>query len=288
MALTAYIAVGLILVFVGPAADELRAERASLRNDQRPEWKIAAFSLALALGVLLLWPILLTSAAKQKRKRERRENIGELFRAIGAMSAAGPDADALPTGYGDFGLEPTNPIPCRTVLGSQNYLERLRTSEGGRVKFVRKASILTEISEKPIDAYDVSDLSGAHIATIYVSPYHRQNSSRAPRGFAINLGEDASVVHTRSGAETPGSPPQDNRVANAEVPSIPQTAAHLDSAVNAEPSITDPSNPNSGDRASDVEIFDELFARARAGEAEAQFRVGSLYEAGVNTNGLHF
>jgi hypothetical protein len=63
--LAGYLAVGLVLVFVGPAARLRRHERFKLgRQAQAQPWKLTAFSICLALGIIVLWPVLAASAAR--------------------------------------------------------------------------------------------------------------------------------------------------------------------------------------------------------------------------------
>ena len=63
-----YFAVGLVLIFVGPTARLLRREREKLEWQayDQPRWKLTAFSGVIALGIMLLWPILVVSAARKE------------------------------------------------------------------------------------------------------------------------------------------------------------------------------------------------------------------------------
>lgn len=64
--LALYGAIGLAFVFVGPSARLLRHERERLawQADDQPRWKHAAFAGVLALCILVLWPVLVVSAAR--------------------------------------------------------------------------------------------------------------------------------------------------------------------------------------------------------------------------------
>src|SRR5579884_1784304 len=66
VALAFYFAIGLALVFVGPTARMLRREREKLawQTYDQPRWKLVAFSGAIAVGIILLWPVLVVSAAR--------------------------------------------------------------------------------------------------------------------------------------------------------------------------------------------------------------------------------
>ena len=61
-----YFAVGLTFVFAGPAARLRRYELESLecQADDQPRWKLIAFSYAIALTIIVLWPALVVSAAR--------------------------------------------------------------------------------------------------------------------------------------------------------------------------------------------------------------------------------
>jgi hypothetical protein len=62
--LALYGAIGLAFVFVGLAARLLRRERGrpAWQADDRPRWKHAAFAGATLLGILVLWPVLVSAA----------------------------------------------------------------------------------------------------------------------------------------------------------------------------------------------------------------------------------
>jgi hypothetical protein len=96
----------------------------------------------------------------------------------------GTDLDTIPDGYGEFGLEVTNPIPVNTLLGNMAYLGSLRTLAGEKVQYERVGSTGTPNIEKPIDMYEIF-VNGNQITTLYISPYNKKNSERAPKGFKL-------------------------------------------------------------------------------------------------------
>lgn len=99
---------------------------------------------------------------------------------IGAVSS-----DQLPNGYGPFGLCVTNPIPVKSVLLVESYLVSLRTMDGKRVKATRIGSTdAKEVTSGMIDMYQLS-CDGRNLSVIYVCPYHKRNSRRAPEGFRL-------------------------------------------------------------------------------------------------------
>ena len=109
----------------------------------------------------------------------------ELFEAMSVMCQDGVDADELPNGYGEFGMSPSNPIPCKTVFGSTSYLAHLRASDGAKVVYNRIGSFESDVSPHPVDGYEVSHPDGRMLATVYISPYQQRISRRAPSGFRI-------------------------------------------------------------------------------------------------------
>jgi len=123
-----------------------------------------------------------------KRKKEEQE-AAELLNAIIQYQVEsrkdGVDTDEIPNGYGPFGLSKTNPIPTRGVPGSNEYLARLRTKEGRSVESSRLGSTSAkDVTSGMIDMYNVSS-GGVSLGTVYLCPYHKRNSEKAPEGFRL-------------------------------------------------------------------------------------------------------
>lgn len=121
----------------------------------------------------------------------------ELFEGMDAMCEAGVDADEMPNGIGEYGLAATNPIPCRRIFGSTAYLGRLRAADGTKVCYERIGSTQSEISPQPIDMYEISHQAGKKLATLYISPYQKRISGKAPRGFILAEDSFAQVSPER-------------------------------------------------------------------------------------------
>jgi hypothetical protein len=66
IALAGYFAAGLTFVFAGPAARLRRCELENLewQAHHQARWKLIAFSSGLALGIIIIWPVLVVSAAR--------------------------------------------------------------------------------------------------------------------------------------------------------------------------------------------------------------------------------
>jgi hypothetical protein len=121
----------------------------------------------------------------------------ELFDARDALCEAGVDADEMPNATGEYGFTATNPIPCRTILGSTAYLGRLRAADGTKVSYQRISSTQSDASPQPIDIYEVVHQSGENLAIIYITPYQKRISGKAPRGFILAENSFAPVSPDR-------------------------------------------------------------------------------------------
>ena len=119
------------------------------------------------------------------KKMTRYQQQKDLLDLMKTMCADGCETDEIPNGYGEFGHEPTNPIPTNTIFGSTSYLSCLRAPDGATVAYDRLGSLLSPVSFHMIDAYRILHPDGRHLAILYLSPYHKRNSEKAPRGFVL-------------------------------------------------------------------------------------------------------
>src|SRR6218665_1244562 len=118
------------------------------------------------------------------KKKKEDADAAELLKAIVQFQvearADGVDTEDIPKGYGPLGLCKTNPIPTRSVAGSNAYLERVRTKDGGRVTANRMGSTSAEdVTSGMIDIYQLW-ADGQAAATIYVCPHHKRNQTKEP------------------------------------------------------------------------------------------------------------
>lgn len=98
----------------------------------------------------------------------------------------GYDSDIIPSGKGDFGLDLSNPVPVRGIRGSNQYLASLRTIMGHRIRWNRIGSFQSSNIELQIDCYHVFDsVTNEKFGEIYISPYHKRDSQKPPRGFQL-------------------------------------------------------------------------------------------------------
>jgi len=97
----------------------------------------------------------------------------------------GYDLDEIPEGFGEFGLDVTNPIPVQGIISNEVYLEKLVTNDGSEIHWEREGSTKTDNIEKEIDIYKIFDAGGSFITRLFISPYHKRISNKIPKGFKL-------------------------------------------------------------------------------------------------------
>lgn len=106
--------------------------------------------------------------------------------------------DVILSGYGEFGLERTNPIPTFGIPSKEYYLQKLRTSDKRRLRYRRVGSINVENIYNPVDEYELFNLNGETIAFLYFSAYHLSTSTRAPFGFYFEGESNKNIADSNS------------------------------------------------------------------------------------------
>jgi len=101
------------------------------------------------------------------------------------MNKDGTTEDIIPNGQGRFGFDVTNPIHTNNIFGSNAYLGRLRDNNGNQINYNRLGSTSASNINNPIDIYELSDSNGNMLGTIYISPYQKNISKKAPEGFIL-------------------------------------------------------------------------------------------------------
>lgn len=112
------------------------------------------------------------------------KSLKGLYDVMHEMNQEGTDQDMIPSGYGEFGYDLTNPIPVNTIFGNTAYLGRLRTLDEVKVTYKRIGSFGSPISDNPIDGYEIF-ANGQKIAILYIDPYNKRNSQKAPKNFKL-------------------------------------------------------------------------------------------------------
>jgi len=117
-----------------------------------------------------------------KNQRAALSDAAKMFAQ--QFNPSGTDEDEMPEGYGEFGLEITNPIPAASIPESYFYLHNLRTASGSSVTFDRIGPMRAPNINSTIDGYNILS-NGSQIATIYICPYNKRTSKKAPKGFKL-------------------------------------------------------------------------------------------------------
>lgn len=97
----------------------------------------------------------------------------------------GCTSDVIPSGFGEYGLCKSNPVPVKGIPASEIYLKKLRLENGEEIQWHRIGSTGAENINGPIDMYSIKTLSGKDVCVIYISPYQSTISQKAPKGFLI-------------------------------------------------------------------------------------------------------
>lgn len=122
---------------------------------------------------------------KKKEDQEAAELLKALIQYQVESRKDGVDTDDIPKGYGPYGLCKTNPVPTRGIPGSNEYLSGLRTKDGRSIESSRIGSTSAEdVTSGAIDMYSITS-GGVSLGTVYLCPYHKRNSGKAPEGFRL-------------------------------------------------------------------------------------------------------
>lgn len=131
------------------------------------------------------WDYLISSERKKKEEQDAAELLKAIIQYQVESRKDGVDTDDIPKGYGPYGLCKTNPVPTRGIPGSNEYLSRLRTKDGRSIESARIGSTTAEdVTSGAIDMYSIS-CGGVSLGTVYLCPYHKRNSGKAPEGFRL-------------------------------------------------------------------------------------------------------
>ncbi len=109
----------------------------------------------------------------------------ETVKAMEANSCGQPNNE----GDNDFGLIPEKPIytlALMSVDGEKEYLSRLYTTNGEKIKWNRRGSVSVDGIHGMVDVYDTYLSSGQLYKTIYVNMYGAKKSTKAPMGFVLS------------------------------------------------------------------------------------------------------
>ena len=131
-----------------------------------------------------LYNYVVRKAFEKNMPKAPEEMFEPLYKSLGNYET-GATTDVIPEAYGEYGLCVTNPVPTRGVSTNEAYLKRLSLLSGEPFHWERIGSFGAPNIENPIDGYEIITDNGEHLCTIYISPYQRIISNKAPKGFYI-------------------------------------------------------------------------------------------------------
>jgi hypothetical protein len=153
---------------------------------------IATAFVTIIFLLIHIKSILYTVSEEKFFNRKTKEP--SLFESMSLLNEQATELDEIPQGYGRFGFDKTNPIPIKHIIDSEFYLGDLKTKEGEKTSFERIGSVKAPNIEMPIDAYKIYS-KDTMITTLFLSPYHKKTSTKAPENFIIR-GKEPVVFGT--------------------------------------------------------------------------------------------
>lgn len=115
----------------------------------------------------------------------------------------------------DFGLVAEKPIftyALKSVDGEENYLNKLLTTNGEKIKYHRHGSTTVPGIHGIIDIYDTFLPSGKFYKTLYINMYGAKDSHKAPAGFVFS--RQKAVFYNINSGKTPTSTPKNQAKLN--------------------------------------------------------------------------
>ena len=121
-------------------------------------------------------------------KKRMPKSVDSIFAMMNEMIGNredGATTDVIPGAYGEYGLCVTNPIPTRGIPANEVYLRKLALVSGKHFRWERIGSFGAPNIKMPIDGYAIITDDGKEVCTLYISPYQKVISNKAPKGFYI-------------------------------------------------------------------------------------------------------
>lgn len=124
-------------------------------------------------------------ALNSKEDLEALDVLNSLFASNENIAKGNSVAQTQNLDDAQYGLVPEKPVYAKSVAGSEQYLSKLRTEDGGRITWNRRGSTSVSGVSGMVDIYDCCDSAGKMCGTIYINMYGTQNSNVAPVGFIM-------------------------------------------------------------------------------------------------------
>ena len=114
----------------------------------------------------------------------QKMDIKKLNPLIANEILKGLSCDKLPNATGEFGSI-TNPIPVNGPLGEIKYLGKLRGKTGHAVFFHRISSTKSNVTNNPIDIFELVCQDGTQWNKLHFDVYHPRRSNLVPQGYTL-------------------------------------------------------------------------------------------------------
>jgi len=108
--------------------------------------------------------------------------------------------NSIPGSSGEFGLVESNPVPLKNVFVSYGWIPLLRYPFKSKSGFTIYLPVQSERSGSTgsifggsTDIWELFDINGAKLATIYLNGYQSYTSKKAPKGFFLLSEIDESL-----------------------------------------------------------------------------------------------
>ena len=118
-----------------------------------------------------------------------------LKKSLGKLSE-----NSIPGSSGEFGLVESNPVPLKNVFLSYGWIPLLRYPFKSKSGFTIYLPVESERSGSTesifggsTDIWELSDVNGSKLATIYLNGYQSYSSKTAPKGFFLVSEIDESL-----------------------------------------------------------------------------------------------
>ena len=115
---------------------------------------------------------------------QQKMDIIKLNPLIATEILKGLSCDKLPNATGEFGSI-TNPIPVNGPLGEIKYLGKLRGKTGHAVFFHRIGSTISNVTNNPIDIFELVCQDGTQWNNLHFDYYHPRRSNLTPHGYTL-------------------------------------------------------------------------------------------------------
>ena len=93
--------------------------------------------------------------------------------------------DEIEGAFGNFGYEPTNPIPVNGPVGETVYINRLRGKSGVGFMYHRIGSVQSPPANHPLDHFELVALDASERHELFFDLYYFHRSTQVPEGLSM-------------------------------------------------------------------------------------------------------